>query len=469
MLALQNEVTRVVARAKPSVVAVTVSKPASAYDQNQEKASSASTATPSAPFSGVGTGWVFRSDGLILTNYHVVRDAISVHVTFNADTFSPGILLNTGVPARVVGYDADFDIAVLKINRANLPILELADSDAAQVGEWTIAIGASEFWGRSVTLGVLSGKDRLDLERLSASPAVGSLPAYLQTDAPLNQGNSGGPLLDLNGRVVGLNTKGIEGSGSVGFSLPSNTIRALLPQLLSGKRARHAMLGFTPNGLALAPEVAREFGLGGGVLVGSLAKKNGADSGPAKKAGVRKNDIIFGVEGKPVTTALQLKAFIGGRAPGETIRLSIARIDFAGTGNVQKLTAALVLGESTLMEGSAAPAASLAPDTPITGPGLSVVDASALDAVHKERYGIKGTESGAVVSGIVPLSRADEAGLFESLRIVRARLNGKWTDISSAASWKTFEASAAPDAHLLLEVRDLNDEDEFHVLISPAK
>lgn len=465
LLALQNEVTQVVARAKPSVVTISVWKPASAASQDEETAPdarpSAPDPDPSAPRLGLGTGWVFRSDGLILTNYHVVSAATSIHVTFGADTISFNLLQNIGIPARVVGYDADADLAVLKIDRANLPTLELADSDAAQVGQWTIVIGQSLLLGRSVTLGVLSGKDRVDLDNTAASVHY----LYLQTDAALKEGNSGGPLLDLNGHVLGLNTAAVSGETNVGFSLPSNTIGALLPYLVAGKRVRHADIGFT--GERLTPEAAHELGLEGGFIVGSLAQKNGVDIGPAKEAGLHKGDIILGVDSKPVPLAPGLRFLVGTHTPGDKISLDIARIDFAGTSNVQKFKVSLVLGDSALLKGEAAPAL-IAPEVRVVGSGLSVVDASTLDAAHKSRYSLKGTESGAVISGIVPLSSADEAGLSAGVRIVRAHQNGRWTEISSAASWKAFETSATPGARLLLQLRGITDDDTFRVLILPT-
>ena len=461
LLSLQNEITQVVARAKPSVVTITASKPAGAKDEDAEKAPDADL-DPAAPGVALGTGWVFRSDGLILTNYHVVQNATSIHVTFGADSVSSDILRNIGIPARVVGYDEYSDLAVLKINRANLPVLELADSDAAQVGQWTVMVGASLLLGKSVTLGVLSGKDRLDFDNLTAPVHY----LYLQTDAALNHGNSGGPLLDLNGHVLGLNTAAVSDKTNVGLSLPSNTIRALLPNLIIGKPLRRADKGFG-NG-QLTSEAAREFGLEGGVLVGSFPQKNGADIGPAKEAGLRKGDIVFGAQGKPVQTALQLSAILAAHAPGDKISLDIARIDFAGTSNIRKFTVSLVLGDGAILKGEAAPAP-IAPEVPIIGSGLRVVDAATLEGALKSRYSLKGTERGAVISGVAPLSTADEAGLSEGFRIVRVRQNGKWTDILSAASWKAFEASATPGARLLLQLRDHDDDDSFRVLNTPAK
>lgn len=464
LFALQQDVTRVVARAQPSVVTIVCEKPRSAAKDKSEKPPSVD---PLRPVTGLGTGWIFRADGFILTNYHVVRSATSIHVSFAPDNNSHDLERGLGIPARVVGYDPDSDLAVLKINRANLPTLELGDSDAVQVGQWTLAVGAPFLQPKSVTLGVLSGRGRDiedDEDEDSHQPYL-----YLQTDAALNPGNSGGPLLDLNGRVIGVNTEiwtTSEANAGAGFSLPSNTIRVLLPQLMAGKRVKRAILGASLS--VLAPDAAREFGLDGGVVVGLLAQKKDADAGPAKDADVRRGDIIIAVEGKPLATPDEFRALLLAHSPGDTVHLDIARPDFAGDGNIQKTTVSLVLGDSALVESDTAPAFSLAPDAAIAGSGLSVADAKTLDAAHKDRYALDGTESGAVITAIAPLSRADEAGLTAGFRIVRARQNGKWTNISSAADWKTLESSAAPESHLLLEVHDYDETDEFRVLVLPA-
>lgn len=462
LLALQNEAERVVARAAPAVVTILCQKPRSEADSRDKKAPAAD---PFLPISTYGAGWVFRADGLILTNYHVVRNATSVHVSFGAN--SEDLEHGVGIPARVVGYDPDSDLAVLKIQRTGLPTLEWADSGAVRIGQWVVAIGAPFSRSKSVSVGVLSGRGRVIKLDESSSP---SPHLYLQTDAALNPGNSGGPLLDLAGRVVGLNSA-VESStgahGSIGFSLPSNTIRRLLPRLLAGTRVKRAFFGAAS--VIVAPDVARELGIDGGLLIGALLQKDGADIGPAKVAGVRQGDILLRMDGKPVTTQQQLVDLLSTKTPGDTVFLVIARPDFEGTGNTRRLTLSVVLGDSALALGDAAPAFTLAPDVPLSGSGFSVADAKTLDASYQNRYAIKGTESGAVVYDVVPLSPADEAGLVGGCRIVRVRQGGKWTDITSAADWKALESKAAPGAHLLLQISGSENGREFRVLVLPAK
>lgn len=466
LLAVQNDVTQVVTRVKPSVVTVICDKPGSAANEDGEGPGTGPgfpPTDPSAPLSSIGTGWVFRADGLILTNYHVVRDATSIRVLFNADSEDV-----ERVAAHVIGYDPDSDLAVLKVNRTNLPILEMGDSDKVQTGQWAIAVGAPFEQSQSVTLGVLSATGR-HLDKNGTASTI----AYLQTDASINPGNSGGPLLDLNGRVVGLNTAILSpsrGSAGIGFSIPSNTIKRLLPLLVAGKQVKRGFVGIQYT--RLAPTVAHEFGLEGGLQIGALAQnpKKMAAIGPANDAGVRAGDIVFAVDGQDVSTTEEFRALLASKAPGDKITLGIARPDFVGTTNVQKLSLPLVLGDRGTVLSETGPTTFLIPkDVPITGTGLSVGDSKTLTDKQKSDWKFKGTESGAVITDIVPASPADEADLVAGLRIVRVRKNDKWTDIASASDWKTFEQGAAPGAHLLLQLRDTTDTSVFRLMVLTAK
>jgi serine protease Do len=461
LLAVQNDVTQVVARAKSSVVTVVSEKPGSAAKNEDGDGPELPPADPSAPLSSLGTGWVFRADGLILTNYHVVRDATSIRVLFNADSEAV-----ERVAARVIGYDPDSDLAILKVNRTNLPVLEMADSDSVKTGQWAIAVGAPFEQPQSVTLGVLSATGR-HIDKDGTPSTIG----YLQTDASINPGNSGGPLLDLNGRVMGLNTAILSpsrGSAGIGFSIPSNTIKRLLPVLVAGKQVKRGFVGVQYT--RLAPAVAHEFGLEGGLQIGALAQKKGTSIGPANDAGVRAGDIIFAVDGRGVSTTEEFRGLIGTKAPGDKITLNIARPDFTGTTNVQKLEVPLTLSERAAVMGEETPNTFSIPATPaIVGSGLSVSDSKALDAAQKDKWKLKGTESGAVVTDVLAASPADEADLVAGLRIVRARHNEKWTDINSASDWKNFEQAATPGTHLLLQLRDPNDVTVFRLMVLPTK
>jgi S1-C subfamily serine protease len=197
-----------------------------------------------------GSGFFFRSDGYVLTNFHVVQ---------GADTIRVGIDEKTEFPARLVGYDPLLDVAVVKVEAGNrrFKALPLGDSDKLEKGEWVIAIGNPFGLDKTVTVGVVSAKGR-EFEELDGRPAVSS---YIQTDAAINPGNSGGPLLNLNGEVVGINTFiiGQGGNIGIGFALPINEVKRILDRLLKGGRITRGALGVVLID-ANSPE-AREAGI----------------------------------------------------------------------------------------------------------------------------------------------------------------------------------------------------------------
>jgi len=457
---LQDELVSVVARVKPSVVTVVCERPrASLGDDDSGDGPPALPLDPSEPLSSLGTGMVFRADGLILTNYHVVKNATSIRVLFNADSEEVD-----RASAHLVGADPDADLAVIQVNRTGLPTLEFADSDKVRIGQWAIAVGAPFDQPQTVTLGVVSARGR-HIDKNGAA----SLGDYLQTDAAINPGNSGGPLLDLEGRVVGLNTAILSpsrASAGIGFSIPANTIRRFLPTLIAGKTLKRGFVGVQYS--RLSPEVAREFGLDGGLQVGSLVQKNGAAIGPAKEAGVREGDIITAVDGQSVSTVEAFRGFVSGRVPGDTITLRITRPSALDT-SVQTLDLPLVLGDRAQSLGDVALLPPAVPALASVGLGLSVADAAKLDAAQKNNWHLKGTETGAVVTRISDGSPADSAELREGARITRARVEGKWQAVTNAADWKKIEANLAPNTHLLLQLRDSEDVAFYRVIVAPPK
>lgn len=455
----QDELISVVGRIKPAVVTVVCERArGSAGDDEGEDVPPAPPSDPSAPLSSLGTGMVFRADGLILTNYHVVKNATSIRVLFNADSEDVDRAY-----ARLVGADPDADLAVIQVNRRGLPTLEFADSDKVQIGQWAIAVGAPFDQPQSVTLGVISARGR-HIDK-NGTPSQGD---YLQTDASINPGNSGGPLLDLEGRVVGLNTAILSpsrASAGIGFSIPSNTIKQLLPLLSTGQPVKRGFVGVRYT--RLSPEVAREFGLDGGLQVGALAQKDGSPVGPAKDAGLREGDIITGVDGQNVSTMEAFRALVSGRTPGQTITLRVARPS-ASDASVQTLELPLVLGDRAKSLGDGTVTPTVPAPVVITGLGLSVTDAPRLDAAQKSKWKLKGTEPGAVITRVADGSPADEADVREGLRITRARVGGQWRPITSAADWKKVEAALAPAARVLVQVRDADNVSVYRVLVAPT-
>ena len=464
---LQDELISVIGRIKPAVVTVICERSRdSASEEDLQDVPPAPPSDPTAPLSSLGTGMVFRADGLILTNYHVVKNATSIRVLFNADSEEVDRAY-----ARLVGFDADADLAVVQVNRQKLPVLEFADSDKVEIGQWAIAVGAPFDQPQSVTLGVISARGR-HIDK-NGTPSVAD---YLQTDASINPGNSGGPLLDLQGRVVGLNTAILSpsrASAGIGFSIPSNTIRRLLPILVAGKTVKRGFVGVQYS--RLSPQVAREFGLDGGLQIGSLTEKNGAPVSPAKEAGLREGDIITGVDGQSVSTIEAFRSFLSARTPGERITLRVARPSDSDA-SVQTLELPLVLGDRAQSLGSGDTAPSMpAPPTPLVGLGLTVADVGRLTLAQKTKWKLKGSEAGAIIARVTDGSPADEAELPEGARITRARVGGQWRVVASAGDWKKIETALTPGERVLLQLRvisQLRDADEssvYRVLVAPAK
>ncbi len=290
---------------------------------------------------GEGSGFVWDADGHIITNYHVVEDAETVKVSF-ANGTSAG--------AEVIGTDPDADLAVLKVDlpASELQPLVLGDSDALQVGQLAIAIGNPYGQDFTMTSGIVSAVGRI----ISSGSSPFSIPEVIQTDASINPGNSGGPLLNRHGEVIGINTMIISESGSnagVGFAIPINIARQILPTLIAGKDYEYAWLGI--SGTALTDEVAAAMSL--------LAGTRGAlvidvtQGGPADEAGLRASqetltvagveypyggDIVIAIQGKPVTDMDDLITYLVEHTrPGDKVTLGLLR---AG-GNQETVTVTL--------------------------------------------------------------------------------------------------------------------------------
>jgi putative serine protease PepD len=257
------------------------------------------------PFGGTqsqsaeGSGFVYDTNGHVITNQHVVDGASSVRVTFwNGKTYS----------ARVVGTDASTDLAVLDVSAPSsvLHPLTVGDSSNVQVGDNVVAIGAPFGLAETVTAGIVSA-----LHRQMTSPNNFSIDDSIQTVAAINHGNSGGPLLDAQGHVIGVNAQ-IEsdsgGSDGVGFAIPSNTIKSIASQLISKGQAQHAYLGVELGDSGTAARV---------VSVRA--------STPAKKAGLRAGDVIVSIAGTSISSSDELRATINAHKPGDRVTLTFAR------------------------------------------------------------------------------------------------------------------------------------------------
>lgn len=258
----------------------------------------------------MGSGFIIDAEGTIVTNYHVIKDADAITVSLSD---------GTSFEATLIGHDEKTDLAVLKVkSKTPLPFLTFADSEAARVGDWVMAIGNPFGLGGTVTAGIISARNR-DFE--SGGPYAN----YIQTDASINQGNSGGPLFDLDGKVVGVNTAIFSttgGSIGIGFAIPSNQVRKVVGQLLEFGETRRGWLGVRVQ--QMTDDIAQSLGLEEptGALVSEVT-----DGGPAEKAGFQPGDIILNFGPSEIKTMRDLPRAVADTEIGSDVNVKILRND----------------------------------------------------------------------------------------------------------------------------------------------
>ena len=264
-----------------------------------------------------GSGFIIKANGLAITNQHVVQDKEDIHVR---------LFDGTQARAKVLGRDTIGDMALLQIETETpLPIVPLGDSDALQVGEFVVAIGSPFGFENSVTFGMISGKRRNFLR----SSAVGG---YLQTDAAINTGNSGGPLLNMRGEVVGVNTATIR-RGVMGFAIPINAVKASLPQLHDYGHVKRAYLGVRIESLNRDKIIRLGLESPRGAYIHEVLKGQ-----PAQQAGLAIGDIIVGFDGREVSSPFDLQTAVAASPIGKKVRIEFLR-------QQQRQTIELALGE----------------------------------------------------------------------------------------------------------------------------
>lgn len=257
---------------------------------------------------GLGSGVIVGQNGYVLTNHHVIDGADRIKVDLND---------NRTLEAKVVGSDPPSDLAVLKIEASGLPVLALGDSDRTRVGDVVLAIGNPLGVGQTVTMGIISAKGR------QTGLSNGSFEDFLQTDAPINQGNSGGALVSTNNELVGINAQILSPSGGsigLGFAIPSNMARSVMEQLINTGKVRRGQLGITV--LKIPSEEASKLGVdqGPGVVVYQVQPGSAAD-----RAGLRRGDVITALNGTAVNDQNSFRNMIAGTAPGAEVTLTVKR------------------------------------------------------------------------------------------------------------------------------------------------
>jgi len=278
---------------------------------------------------GIGSGFIIDSKGFVLTNYHVIDGATRITI---------GLLSGERLRAKVVGIDRETDLAVLKVDADHeLPTMKFGDSGAAQVGDWVLAIGSPFGLEQTVTAGIISKKDR-------DSASFQTFQRFLQTDAAINRGNSGGPLVNMHGEAIGVNSQIATLTGDyngIGFALPSNEVTFVASQILAQGKVRRGFLGVTLE--SVRAEFARVYRLpdAKGAVVADIQPERNGQPTPAVKAGLQINDVIVEFNGQPVQDSNDLIAKVAATKVGEAVGLTFLR-DMDGKPDRRTVTVNLV-------------------------------------------------------------------------------------------------------------------------------
>lgn len=350
--ALSASFAEIARRVEPAVVNIETQQVSSeASDKDNEDKDDQSANNPlldmfrrqqRRPSRGVGSGFIVSPKGYILTNQHVIEDATSILV---------GLQSGGGGPyrGRVVGVDAETDVAVIKIDAPfDLPTVTFGDSNAAQVGDWVLAMGSPFGLDQTVTAGIISKKER-------ESPYFTNFQRFLQTDAAINRGNSGGPLVNMRGEVIGMNSQIATSTGDyngIGFALPANESNFVYKQIIAQGSVKRGYLGITLD--SVHEEFAKVYGLpeAKGAIVNAVTPTENGQVTPAAKAGLQSNDIIVEFEGTPVANAQDLIQRVAGTPVGQSASLVFLRdVD----GKLERKTVSVVLSERPSRPGSRGP------------------------------------------------------------------------------------------------------------------
>jgi len=333
------------------------------------------------PSRGVGSGFIVSPKGYILTNEHVIEGATRITV---------GLQSGEKYRGKIVGIDEETDVAVIKIETSqDLPTVTLGDSNSAEVGDWVLAMGSPFGLDQTVTAGIISKKER-------ETPYFTSFQRFLQTDAAINRGNSGGPLVNMRGEVIGVNSQIATSTGDyngIGFALPANEANFVYRQIVSQGKVRRGFLGITLD--SVKDEFAKVYGLpeAKGAIVMDVTQTRDGQLTPAAKAGMQSNDIIVEFNGQPVANAQDLIQKVASSPVGQSVALTYLRdVD----GKLVKHTANVVLGErpppqviSTTEEPSGKKKES---DTKGNGPHLGITLAEITQQLVAEKHltGVRG-------------------------------------------------------------------------------
>ncbi|MEO6178272.1 MAG: Do family serine endopeptidase [Devosia sp.] len=394
----------------------------------------------------LGSGFIISKDGIIVTNNHVVEGADEILV-FLTD--------GTRLPAKLVGADDKADLAVLKVDAGHdLPFVEFGDSDKAEVGDWVMAIGNPFGLGGSVTLGIVSARNR-DIQS-------GPYDDFIQTDAAINQGNSGGPLFDMDGKVVGINTAIIARGGSslgIGFAVPVNLAQPVVMQLAEYGETRRGWLGVGIQDVT--QDIADSLGRPNthGALVVDVTK-----TGPADGV-VEEGDVILDFNGKSILKMKDLPRFVAETAVGQDVKVKVLR-------DGKEVTLGIKLGRLEVGEQIVAAARQpdvtpdMSPDVP-TGPMLSLkdmvgVEVGPIDDAARKDFEIASSAKGVVIVDVAKGSEAEKQGLLKGLVI--SEINQQKVSTVAELTEKVDAAKEAGRPAVLFKVTDPTGTSRFVAL-----
>ena len=415
---MQAVITELAETAKPSVVSLFPTNPVGkGRDVAPER-------VPNAP--GSGAGVIITPAGHIITNNHVVGDSAEIEVRLSD---------RSKLIAQVIGKDPDTDLAVLKVTADHpLPHANFGDSSTVRVGQWVLAVGNPFGLERTVTLGVVSGigRENVNLSRYEN---------FIQTDASINPGNSGGPLFNLRGEIIGINTAIINFAQGIGFAIPSNMAKQVLQQLLEQGRVVRGWLGVGIQ--PLTPELARKFGVPEqeGVLVNEVFEKD-----PAAAAGIKAGDVITRIEGSVIDSPNRLSRIVAGLLPGAKAHVEVVR-------NQERMVVEVALTERR----DHATVASLPQSRSESKLGVDVQD---LTAALAEKFKLRESQ-GVLVTKVEPGSLAQSEGLREGDLIKEVNR----ADVGTVGDFTRAVAKVRRGDTVLLRV--LRESRAFYVVLKP--